>query len=288
MKKVVLFILVIQLSFVCSFAQGIYVRGGTGFGLPAATGLMGENQNIRQDIGNIYESSVEAVKGSYGAGVNFDIAAGYKFNENFIFELGFLYLAGRKYETFYRNIFSSVTGASSRIEDTYTSYSRGFYVNPSFVFSAGFGKQAPYARIGIIAGSPKIKRDESFYDDSDGVSEGTIKWEDYGGLSIGFQTAIGVNWKITERLDIFTEAVFVSMTYYAEKAEMTEYIENGTDVLGLYPASFTNIDYVKKVEYNPQPDPDAPSYQLIKASPFSSISARVGIRFDIFNFGDDY
>lgn len=288
MKQFILSMFVFLAISAALSAQGIYVRAGSGYGLPAATGLMGENQNIRQDAGAIYESSVEAVKGSFGAGVNFDIAAGYKFNENFIFELGFLYLAGRKYETFYRNVFPGVTGAPSRTENNYTSYSRGFYVNPSFVFSAGFGKQAPYARIGIIAGSPKIKRDESFYDDSDGVIEGTIKWEDYGGLSIGFQTAIGVNWKITERLDIFTEAVFVSMTYYAEKAEMTEYIENGTDLLGIYPASFTHIDYVKKVEYNPQPDPDAPSYELIKASPFSSISARVGIRFDIFNFGDDY
>ncbi|TFH38540.1 MAG: hypothetical protein E4G95_03355 [Bacteroidia bacterium] len=210
MKKVVLSILVIQLLSISSFAQGIYIRAGSGYGLPAATGLIGENYNIRQDIGNIYESSVEAVKGSYGTGVNFNFAAGYKFNENFIFDLGFLYLAGRKYETYYRNIFASATGASSRTEETYISYSRGFYFNPSFVFSAGFGKQAPYARIGLIAGSPKIKREESYYDDSDGLVEGSIKWEDGGGLAVGFQTAIGVNWKITERLDIFTEASFVA------------------------------------------------------------------------------
>jgi len=287
MKKVIISLLVLAVLSAASLAQGIYVRAGAGYGLPAATGLIGENYNIRQDIGNIYESSVEAVKGSYGAGANFNVALGYKFNENFIFELGFDYLAGRKYETYYRNLYTDATGLPVRTEDNFTSFSRGFFFNPSFVFSAGFGKQAPYARIGLIAGSPKINRHESSYDDSDGLVESTMKWEDRGGLSIGFQTAIGVNWKITERLDIYTEATFVSMTYYAKEAEMTEYIVNGTDVLGQYPASYTRIDYVKKLEYRPQPDPDSPSQQLINATPFSFISAQVGIRFDIFNFGDE-
>ncbi|TFH38539.1 MAG: hypothetical protein E4G95_03350 [Bacteroidia bacterium] len=77
------------------------------------------------------------------------------------------------------------------------------------------------------------------------------------------------------------------MTYYAKESVMTENIENGTDILDQFPVSFTNIDYVKKVEYNPLADPDSPSQVLIKASPFSHISAQVGIRFDIFNFRDE-
>jgi len=40
------------------------------------------------------------------------------------------------------------------------------------------------------------------------------------------------------------------MTYYAKEAVMTEFIENDTDVLGQYPVSYKNTDYVKKVEYN--------------------------------------
>lgn len=76
------------------------------------------------------------MKGSYGAGINFNFAIGYKFNKNFIFDLGFIYLAGKKYETFYRNAYNSPTGLSTLIEQYYTSFSRGFYFNPSFVFSA--------------------------------------------------------------------------------------------------------------------------------------------------------
>lgn len=288
MKRIILPLLLI-LS-VQSFAQGIYIRAGSGYGLPAATAILGENRLIRQEYdatgGLSYESTSEIVRGSYGAGPVFDASIGYKFNENFIFELGLQYLAGRKYETSYRNYYIDI-GMSTMSENVVTSYSRGLYFNPSFVFSAGFGKQAPYARFGILAASPKIIQREESYDDGDGITTSDITWEYSGGIAIGFQTAVGVNWKITERLDIYTESSFLSMTYYARKGTMTENIYNGTDVLDQLIVAAREIEYRKKVDYIPQPDPDSPTQEVRFASPFSYVSARVGIRFDIFNFDKD-
>lgn len=284
MKSKKTFVALLMILFTGSvFAQGVYFRVGAGYGLPAATSTIGEKY-LRTEISGTNSTtstySTEAVSASYGAGTNFTFALGYKFNENFLFDFDVHYLAGKKYET--SNIYRyESTSYSGRQEDIFSKSSSALYFNPSFVFSAGFGKAAPYGRFGIIASSPKVTSDESYYYDLDGVDNRSVTWEYKKGLALGYQAAIGMNWKINEKLDFYTEADFVSMTYYAMEGEMIKNINNGMDNLPQMSVAQKQITYMKK--YDPQTPYDATKPQLAArvASPFSSFSAQVGIKFTI-------
>jgi hypothetical protein len=266
-----------------AYSQGIYLRAGAGYGLAAATSQIGEkylHTEVYDGTNTVTTYSTDVVSASYGAGADFTFAVGYKFNENFIFDLDVKYLAGKKYETsdIYRYKDLSTTGVD---KETNTTSSGGFFFNPSFIFSAGFGKAAPYGRFGVIASSPRITSNESSYYNMDGEVTRDITWEYKKGVALGYQAGIGMNWKITEKLDFFTEADFVSMTYYAKEGEMTKNIYNGTDYLTGMSIAQKQIVYKKK--YDPQApyNADAPQVAARVASPFSSISAQVGLKFTI-------
>jgi len=285
MKKVIISsILVIVLSGT-SIAQGIYIRAGAGYGLPVATTLIGENYLHTVVYGGntvTDDYSSEVVSASYGAGANFNFAVGFKFNENLILDFNVQYLAGRKFET--SSIYTvEDIGFSGRAEETNSST---LFINPSIIFSAGFGRRAPYGRFGIIAASPIITEDNYFYYDIDGINETDISWKYGGGLAIGFQTAIGMNWKINDRLDIYTETSFVSMTYYAKEANMTEYLSNGMDIMDQLSVWDKQIVYKKKIDPARQYDPDKPQIRLVEATPFSYISAQAGIRFTVWKISE--
>jgi hypothetical protein len=166
-----------------------------------------------------------------------------------LFDLNIQYLIGKKYET--SNIYTvkDVTySGSDRV--VMTTSSNGLYFNPALVFSVGFGKTAPYGRLGVLLASPKIKKDESSYYDLDGIDTRDIKWQYNKGLAVGYQIGVGFNWKLTEKLDFFTEAGFVSMTYYAKEGEMTQNIQNGTDVLSQLAVAQKQIIFKKKYDPN--------------------------------------
>ena len=288
MKKIVFFVLLMCIAIATLPAQGIYIRGGSGYGLPIATLDIGENSTHTTDYTGDISSDVystESVTASYGAGANFNFGFGFKFNENFILDLNVQYLAGKKFETSSIDKYIDI-GYSYKSEQINSTHSSGLYFNPTLIFSAGFGKRAPYGKFGIIAASPKVKTNEYSYDDGDGIYETNTKWEYSGGLAIGYQAAVGINWQITERLDIYTEADFVSMTYYAKEGNMTEYIVNGVDQLEQLILNERKIEYKKKFDPSVPWDANKPQVMLREASPFSYISAQVGIRFTIVNLSD--
>ena len=287
MKKIYLLLIAITFTTALS-AQGFYIRAGGGYGLAAATEQIGEKY-LRTEISTETNSSntysTKIVTGSYGAGMNFNIAAGYEFNQNFILDLNIYYLGGKKYGT--SNIYNYTADTYSGTEsDLFTSSSGGLFINPSFIFSAGFGKAAPYGRFGLVAGSPQVTRKESYYYDLDGTESRDITWVNKKGMALGYQAGIGMNWKLTGNLDIYTEANFTGMTYYAKEGDMTKYLNNGNDILGQMTEAQKRILYQKN--YDPQTPYDAAKPQLASriGSPFSSFSIQTGIRFTIVKIKD--
>ena len=263
------------------FAQGIYLRAGGGYGLPAATTKLGEkylHAQVYDGVSTTDTYSNEIVTGSYGSGADFSISAGYEFNRNFLFDLNVQYLLGKKYKTSDINSYNegSYSGTDSQIT---TTSSRGLYFNPALVFSLGFGKGVPYGRLGAVIASPKIISDESDYYDLDGTDTRDIRWEYSKGLALGYQIGLGFNWKLTEKLDFYTEAGFISMTYYAKDGEMTKYIQDGSDILGQLSVVQKQTVFKKKYDPNVTYDPSQPLITGRQASPMSSVSVQVGIRF---------
>jgi hypothetical protein len=251
---------------------------------------LGENFLHSYDATNLDEPNsylTEVVTGSYGSGANFQFAIGYKFNENLILDVNVSYLAGKRYET--SDIYKYSDGQySSTDEEIYKTGTNSVLFNPSLIFSAGFGKGAPYARFGLIATSPSITEKTKGYSNSDGEYSYEIKWKYSGGMALGYQAAAGMNWKLSDKLDFFTEVNFVNMTWYAKKGEITEYTENGEDMLPNIQTLYKEVEFVK--EYNPQgvyDNPDIPLKKPRSGSPLSSFGAQAGIRFSIFNFKED-
>jgi hypothetical protein len=295
MKKTLTSFLLIILISGALFSQGIYIRGGGGYGLPIATSSLGTS-HIRTDFSNgsgtTYSNSNEIVTGSYGAGINFNFAVGYKFNENFIFELGTQYLMSKKYKTFdnYSYTYLDPLNASSYVDNNkYTSSAKALFLNPSFIFSAGFGKAAPYGRFGLVLGSPKISGSELSYYNGDGIDSVSRKWEYTKGISLGFQGAIGMNWKISDKLDFYTELNYVSMTYYPGEYNVTEYLRSygGPVVSDLLPNMYMSQ---KQTIFKRKFDPTTVNTDFAKARvdfpqsmPLSSLSLQVGLRFSLFN-----
>lgn len=264
-------------------AQSIYLRAGTGYGLPIATSAIGEKylHTVEENgTGTVDSYATESVTASYGSGTNFNFALGYKFNENFIFDLSTQYLIGKKFKTSDNYSYTSA-GYSYVDNDEVTTSARALFLNPSFIFSAGFGKAAPYGRFGVVIGSPKVSGKETYYYNGDGVDSTQTKWENSKGISFGFQGAIGMNWKLTEKLDIYTEINYISMSYYAGEYNLTEdkNLENGVDNLPNRTLSEKQTIYKKKFDPSKENiDTTKPRIALRESTPFSSISCQVGIR----------
>ena len=292
MKKIITsFFLIIFLSG-ASFAQGIYLRAGGGYGLPIAASSFGEKtlySQVYDGTKTVNDNSTKIVTGSYGSGINFNFALGYKFNENFIFELNTQYLISNKIKTFDNVVYKSTNPLnlySNFNNRNSTTSAKALLLNPSFIFSAGFGKAAPYGRFGFIVSSPKVSGESLSYNNGDGIDSTAKSWELTKGLTLGFQGAIGMNWKLSEKLDFYTEVNFLSMTYYAGEYNLTRDITSyDYTLIDNLPNMFLwNKKTIYKKEFDPSSvnnDMSKPQVALREAQPFSSLSFQVGIRFSL-------
>lgn len=287
MKKICIALIALTVTLSVQ-GQGFYFRVGGGYGLPAATTQIGQQVLHDENATTANPSntfSTKVITGSFGSGINLKIGAGYEFTQNFIFAFDIQYLGGKKYETndMYNYTTDTYTGTS---QDVSESSATGVLFNPSFVFSAGFGKAAPYGRFGLVTGSPRVTKTESFFDNLDGTTTGDRTWVYKNGLAIGYSAGIGMNWKIKDNLDFYTEADFTGLTYYAKEADLTKSIYNGTDNLSQMTVAQTKILFLK--QYDPTTPYDAAKPQLAArtGSPFSSFALEVGIRFTLVKIKD--
>jgi len=282
MKKFILPFLLLFILSGTTFSQGIYLRAGTGYGLPVATATIGEQYLQTYDPGNNTNpntTSSTVVVGSFGSGLNFNFAVGYKFNNNFIFDLNVQYLSGHKFET--SNIYNDLGSLPGTERSIHAISGKGFLFNPALIFSAGFGKAAPYGRIGLVLSSPSITDNESYYYDLDGVDQYERIWVYNKGMAFGYSVGVGMNWKLNEKLDIYTEANFIGMTYYPDKGEMTKYNYNGNDMLPNVYVVDKQILFEKTYDPQASYDPAKPKVEPLRSYPFSSASIEVGVRFAI-------
>jgi len=286
MKKIILPLFLLFILSGTINSQGLYLRAGTGYGLPVATATIGEVYQVTYDPSNANNSnttSTKIVSASYGTGLNFNFGVGYKFNENLIFDLNVQYLLGNKFETSDGYYDMQFPGSEST---TNTTSSKGFMFNPAIIFSAGFGKAAPYGRFGLVVSSQTITDNESYYYDLDGVFQSEKIWVYNKGVALGYSAAVGMNWKLTEILDIFTEVNFISLTYYPSEGEMTKYDSNGSDLLPSLYVVDKQINFEKTFDPSTPYDQSKPKVEPLKSFPFSTVSVQLGIRFTIWNKAD--
>jgi hypothetical protein len=289
MKKTTTSILCLLLcSIGLSNAQGIYFRAGGGYALPMASDVIGTTRLRTQTYeGNssTYTDKVKNVKASYGAGVNFTIGGGFMFSKYIGVDLAVQYLKGKEYEIVdnYKYTNGDFSGSESYTEK---SHAQALFIAPSLIITPGVGSKVPYAKFGMIIGSPKIKGEQHYYYDLDGTTEGTGKSETTKGTAFGFQGAVGMNWMLSNNIDLFTEINFISMTYYPEEWEQTEATSDGDDVLASLSVSQKKIEYVETIDLEAEQDATKPSQELRRETPFSSLSLQIGIRYSLKGHAD--
>jgi hypothetical protein len=84
----------------------------------------------------------------------------------------------------------------------------------------------PYTRFGMIIGIPT-----KFYEETQsgtGALTGTFKEKETGGLAMGIQGAVGVNFKVGKKVGIFAEIFGIGMNYAPGQIENTDAYTGGT------------------------------------------------------------
>jgi len=275
MKKfIVPFLLFLSIG---SVHAQFFFRAGGGYALPVATEARGENNIEIQDLnGGTISATSERVKASYGAGINVNLAAGYMFSKHIGAELNFSYLLGKEYE------FTTVQreqGGPDEIQLTSTSKSNAVYITPSMIISTGEGTKVPYGKFGVVLGIPNVEQDLNIaITNTDGTTDATAHYKYQKGMSLGFMGALGMNWAISNNVDIVTEVSFISMAYYPKEFVLESLVANGER------QDLSDIDeydkktvYKKKINVEENPDPGKPREAIQESLPFSSVSLQVSV-----------
>ena len=208
MKRSITVVLAILFVFTVTnlFSQSVYVKLGGGYGMSLASQ---EIYDLSTTSGSVTTHNLKY--GSFGEGINFQAGFGYNINPNIALELAGSYTMGKKFD-----------------EETYTvgtaTYANKYYANtisimPSAVIKAPMKDMTLYTRFGMILGIPSKFRETTAT--GTGAPTGTDTWKESGGMGLGVQGAVGINFKAGKQLGIFAEIFGIGMNYAPSQAENT-------------------------------------------------------------------
>ncbi|MBK0403604.1 outer membrane beta-barrel protein [Adhaeribacter sp. BT258] len=266
-------------------AQSFYAKlgGGYNFGLNSGIIFKSTENTHYSDVANPANSQkYERVNLKLGQGGIFGGSLGYMFNNNVGFELGINYLAGEKTtyksEVNYTSDNPSVLPYSYSLTNTYQS--QIVLVQPSLVIATDLPKLNPYTRIGLVIANGIIKHTQSFSNSKGESEENKFKYS--GGAHLGLQAAIGLNFKLNDKISIFTEGTFNNINFAPEKGMLTKSTRNGVNQLPTLNTSQKEIKYEDDPTFNfpTQQSPSEPRTEFRQRFPISSIGLQTGIKYN--------
>lgn len=276
-------ILIGTFSIASSQAQGVYMGIGGGYGFAAG------KQSLFDDYKTTVSSSGSTTQEftshpfSLGKGINTGLYAGYMFNKNVGAELGIAYLIGSKNIFTDEYINNSAFPSSSKTEMTWKG--RMIRLVPTIRMTAGEKKLRPYMKAGLIIGvGGKVYDDMHSVNTSGGSSSVTDQsWEYYGGMSLGFHGAMGLNYMVSDKIGIFGELAGNYQNFAMKKGSMTKYTVDGVDQMPTMDTNDKEIEFVDSYSYDSSASPNV--NQPDKASkffmPFSSFGINLGLHISL-------
>jgi hypothetical protein len=198
-NKLLIIMLLVLFSFIGSstFAQSVYVKLGGGYGLSLAS------QEIF-DASTTPLTTFDQKYGSFGEGINFQAGLGYNINSNFALELAGAFILGKKFD-------NAIGGTDTKY------FGNTIIIMPSVVVKAPMKDVTPYTKFGMVIGIPTLNSETT----TTGFT-GTKKYKESGGVALGIQGAVGMNFKAGKHLGIFAEVFGIGMNYAPSKLENTE------------------------------------------------------------------
>lgn len=215
----------------------------------------------------------EQIKLSYGQGFQAGVRFAYRFNPYLAVELELNYLQSAEFVAEqsldgFTNDFP-VQGDLQQI----TSAQMGRII-PALRLSPGYLRFNPYLRTGLVLGWGQLNF--SYRDESPGRIA-VNNWEYTGGMAWGFNTALGLEYALKERLSIFAEASLISLSYAPQRGEMVAATNNGVDELDSYPPHFREREFVSSYRRGPESSSEELSKTLRTFYPFSSLALNLGL-----------
>ena len=280
----------IILSFWCiigcasnTFGQYGYAGINLGYGMGLPTNSIGASTKA-DFTGTTYTLE----KGTFGQGLNIGISGGFMFNENIGAELGISYLMGSK-KDFNTSTYSMDTSSFSISQTNGTvtlDKIKMIRINPALKITFG-DEVKPYIRFGVILGlGTGYSRTDESTTMTTGLFGDTVSLQSVieysGGSSFGFNSAVGVDFTLSDNLVLFGELSFTSLSWSPTKGTITKLIYDGIDQTALAIAGSLEAEYVDSyTKLNITGIPGVPtSNQSLKTYlPFSSFGINVGVMF---------
>lgn len=267
MKKL-LCLAVLMLSTASVFAQ-FYVRANIGYNLPANSQSLGSNSREVYNFDNgAYELSEEAVKGSFGSGMSFNLGVGASISGALGYDVELSYLIGKEYSTE-----SYFFNGSTTFESERKMSSSSFQIAPSLTFTGGTGSIQPYTRVGPVLSFTKLKSEESEFNDYSGIDRSS-EYEYTGGINVGFKGVLGVAFNTDNNIQFFGEVNFISMSATPKERELTAYTVNGDDALDSIPKDQRTVKFKDKITSD-----DDGNVALQEKFSLGSFGIQVGVKY---------
>ncbi len=292
--------------------SGFYVQPGVSYKLAAVNDVLGISTTRVINTDGLWEPTAGVssnIYGSYGGGVGLGLEVGYFFNKHIGASLGLQYVLGKetKVEEF----------VGTNTNDFSVAKNKRFTVSPGVTVDAGLDKISPYARFGLlipVAGSTKGTRSSNqcvTLLGSEFLCTIVPEAQDFqsfeatsiakGQFSLGFTTALGARYKISDMISIFGELSYDGLrirrnTYEVTDAVIVKTTGESENVLPILSAggAYQYTEYVDDLDLISeailQQDADYgtkanPAHETAIDANFSTFGIGLGVRF---TFGAGY
>lgn len=277
MKRIPLLLLLSFLS-VATFGQGFYFRTGLGYAFPSA------GQSI-DGSGTPYSGTYSGTSGNYSiksasfaAGLQGQLALGYLINRHIGVQLDFnIGVSPKKYSFTATNV--NVGGYAGNI--TFQAQAKSSVLAiPSIVLQNGGDLWNLYSRLGVVLPINTKLIIDQVQVNAPGTGATTVDdftFEMTNSFSLGMAAAVGLQYRVNERLCIWGEVSMISLSVYAKQQKLTAVSENGIS----YPLTAVSgnqvINYSKNITAD-STGANQPTY----SQPFSNVGINFGIRVSLF------
>ncbi len=260
-----------------------YIRIGLGYAFPNAGQTLNENSDpysatMRFDTTRIINSYTKMNKISFSSGLQAVGAFGLMVTRNIGIEIdGYIGIAPKKYTA---NFYDVMVNGSYPANITVTNKAISpIFIAPCLLLQTNGRRCNVYARSGpVIAVNGKVQREETYNFSSPGyesyINQLIIGTKITTSLNIGYTAATGIQYRLNNRLSLWSELNVLSMSMYIKQELNTENIADGQSAQ-LFPTvnyGFSGSGVNRNNQRGTQP-----TY----AEPFSNISVNAGLCLNI-------
>ena len=274
MKKTFLLACVILMMSGITNAQKYYARLGVGVGF----GLAFYGPSADRTINGNTSDVTEMKSGSLGSGLNINLGGGYMFSKYIGVDLGLNEFIGFGVKTKYS---MTQTGYTQQYDDKYTG--KMFQIIPAIVITPGFEKINPYGRFGLLIGITNTN-----YSYTNTISGGALKAgaasenykdKDYGGVALGFATALGVDYHINGNFGIYAEINLNGVNYSPKKGKVVEWTKDGVDQIPISTTKQLQWEYVKSLDNKATIQDSSPDQLLKETAVMTNVGISIGVKY---------